>query len=470
MSRTISKSVPARREQIEALLESFERLTLAPTGHHLTEDEFISYVSGDMKEEVATRIDHHLSSCEECSIEMERLFAVSKDSAEVRDDIARNIQQENKVARAFRKLTDIGAKSEKHPNWVLITGGAGFIGSHLADALASAGRRVRLFDNLSRAGVEKNLRWLQETHGDRITFEVGDVRDVAAVRSAMVGVETVFHLAANVAVNTSWDDPVYDFDVNTRGTLNVLEAVRTQIEPPALLFTSTNKVYGEMEDVCLRLRGLRYEPKGHLRRCGFSEERRLDFHSPYGCSKGSADQYVLDYARSYGLRTAVFRMSCIYGPHQFGTEDQGWVAHFLIRALDDQPITLYGDGMQVRDVLFVGDLVQALLHAERHIGEISGQAFNLGGGPGNTISLLELIDLIGQIHGREPVVTFYDWRASDQRWYVSNTRKFEAATGWRPCVSVREGVSRLYNWLQDQVECESSSLSSISLSREVVVA
>ncbi len=342
------------------------------------------------------------------------------------------------------------AKSRQEKEKVaLVTGGAGFIGTNLAHALASAGRRVRVLDNLSRGGVEKNLRWLLETHGDRISFEKGDVRDAAAVQRAMVGVETVFHFAAQVAVTTSLVDPVHDFEVNARGTLNVLEAARTQSAPPALLFTSTNKVYGGMDDVSLRLRGLRYEPEDHLRLCGFSEERRLDFHSPYGCSKGTADQLVLDYARSYGLRTAVFRMSCIYGPHQLGTEDQGWVAHFLIRALDDQPITLYGDGMQVRDVLFVEDLVQAFLQAERHIGEIAGQAFNMGGGPGNTVSLLELIDLIGQLHGQKPVVSFDRWRTGDQRWYVSNTRKIEAAIGWRPRVNVHEGVSRLYNWLQE---------------------
>jgi len=354
----------------------------------------------------------------------------------------------------MHKLADIGTiESRKEKGKVtLVTGGAGFIGSNLAHALASAGRRVRLFDNLSRPGVERNLRWLQATHGDRIRFEKGDVRDAAAVERAMAGVETVFHFAAQVAVTTSLIDPAHDFAVNAGGTLNVLDAARAQSEPPALLFTSTNKVYGGMDDVPLGLRGLRYEPDDPLWVCGFSEDRRLDFHSPYGCSKGTADQYVLDHARSYGLRTAVFRMSCIYGPHQLGTEDQGWVAHFLIRALEDQPITLYGDGMQVRDALFVEDLVQAFLHAERHIGEIAGQAFNMGGGPANTISLLELIDLIGQIHGQKPVVTFDGWRTGDQRWYVSNTRKFEAATGWRPRVNVREGVSRLYTWLQESRE------------------
>jgi CDP-paratose 2-epimerase len=340
-------------------------------------------------------------------------------------------------------------KSMKRDKVTLVTGGAGFIGTNLAHALASAGRRVRLFDNLSRPGVEKNLCWLQETHGDRIDFEKGDVRDAGAVRRAVQGTETVFHFAAQVAVTTSLVDPVHDYQVNALGTLNVLEAVRAQSAPPALLYTSTNKVYGGMEDVDLFLRGLRYQPEDYLRICGFNEKRPLDFHSPYGCSKGTADQYVLDYARSYGLRTAVFRMSCIYGPHQLGTEDQGWVAHFLIRALDDQPLTLYGDGMQVRDILFAEDLVQAFLAAERSIEKIAGQPFNMGGGPSNTVSLLELVDLIGQIHGQKPVVHFNDWRTGDQRWYVSNTRKVETALGWRPRVNVREGVSRLYTWLQE---------------------
>lgn len=331
---------------------------------------------------------------------------------------------------------------------VLITGGSGFIGTNLAHAIASSGRRVRLLDNLSRPGVENNLRWLRATHGDLISIAIDDVRDARAVRRAMAGVETVFHFAAQVAVTTSLDNPIHDSEVNIRGTVNVLEAARAQEEPPAVLFTSTNKVYGGMEDVPLHQHGRRYEPRDEIL-CGrgFGEERPLDFHSPYGCSKGAADQYVLDYARSYGMRTAVFRMSCIYGPHQFGTEDQGWVAHFLIRALDGQPITLYGDGMQVRDILYVEDLVRAFLLAEKKIGSIAGQAFNMGGGPGNTVSLLELMDLIARLHGRRPQVSFEDWRTGDQRYYVSDFSRFEAATGWRPRVNVREGVGNLYNWL-----------------------
>ena len=333
---------------------------------------------------------------------------------------------------------------------VLITGGAGFIGTNLADKLASQGRRVRVLDNLSRPGVERNLEWLKETHGDRILFEKADVRDAAAVRRATQGVEAVFHLAAQVAVTTSLEDPIHDHNVNVNGTVNVLEAARLQPEPPAVIFTSTNKVYGGMEDVELHLDGMRYEPRDAvLRRRGFSEKRPLDFHSPYGCSKGAADQYVLDYARSYGLKTAVFRMSCIYGPHQCGNEDQGWVAHFILRALEGRPITLYGDGFQVRDVLYADDLVRAFLTAWDGIGTITGQAFNMGGGPDNTVSLLELIGMIQKLHGERPRVVFENWRTGDQRYYVSDTRRFEAATGWRPRVSAREGIGKLYNWLAE---------------------
>jgi len=239
-----------------------------------------------------------------------------------------------------------------------------------------------------------------------------------------------------------------DFEVNARGTLNVLEAIRAQATPPPLLFTSTNKVYGALEDLGLRRRNLRYEPTDPaLRQSGVSESRPLDFHSPYGCSKGTADQYVLDYARSYGLAAIVFRMSCIYGAHQFGTEDQGWVAHFLIRALEGRPITLYGDGRQVRDILSVEDLVDAFLLAQEHMASESGQAFNMGGGPRNTVSLLELLDLMGELLGHKPEVEFAEWRTGDQRYYVSDTGKFQRATGWKPQISVPAGLDRLHRWL-----------------------
>jgi CDP-paratose 2-epimerase len=337
----------------------------------------------------------------------------------------------------------------------LITGGAGFIATNVADRLLRDGWRVRLFDNLSRAGVERNIAWLQETHPGNSThgepsvdFVLGDIRDAKAVRSAVAGADIIFHFAAQVAVTTSLVEPTFDFEVNARGTLNLLEAIRALSQRPSLLFTSTNKVYGHLGGLPLRTCGRRYEPEDDdLARSGVSEHRALDFHSPYGCSKGAAEQYVLDYARTFGLAAAVFRMSCIYGPHQFGTEDQGWVAHFVIQALRRRPLTLYGDGLQVRDVLFVDDLVEAMLRAHDSIGRISGEAFNIGGGPTRTISLLELIDLITRLVGTRPAYQVEQWRTADQRYYVSDTSKFARATGWAPRVTVAEGVERLMAWL-----------------------
>ncbi len=331
---------------------------------------------------------------------------------------------------------------------VLITGGAGFIGTNLAHRLLSEGRKVCLFDDLSRPGVEHNAAWLSETHGGSFNLIRADIRDARAVRKAVDSAGTVFHFAAQVAVTTSLADPMTDFEINARGTLNVLEALRGRSDSPMLFYTSTNKVYGGLDDVGLSRNGTRYEPNDSITSSfGVSERRPLDFHSPYGCSKGTADQYVLDYARSYGIRSIVFRMSCIYGPHQFGNEDQGWIAHFLIRALDGMPITIYGDGMQVRDALFVDDLVDAFLLAERRGSRTEAKAFNIGGGPENTISLLELIELVAAIHGQRPNIRFEQWRTGDQRYYVSDTRRFRGATGWAPQTGIREGVERLYAWL-----------------------
>lgn len=340
--------------------------------------------------------------------------------------------------------------STRKPLRTLITGGAGFIGTNLAHRLLSSGESVLLFDDLSRPGVEANLHWLSETHPDRLQVQIADVRDAAALRKAVGEVDQVFHLAAQVAVTTSLIDPLHDFEVNAVGTLNLLEALRALKNPPPLVFTSTNKVYGSLDDMHLAADTSRYElSRDSIYGYGVDENRPLDFHSPYGCSKGTADQYVRDYARTFGLKTVVFRMSCIYGPHQCGTEDQGWVAHFVKSAMEDVPITLYGDGMQVRDVLFVEDLVDAFLLAQAYMDRLSGQAFNMGGGTENTVSLLELIGLIGELHDQPPTVYFDNWRVGDQRYYVSDTRKFRTATGWTPRVSPREGVQRLYNWLAE---------------------
>jgi CDP-paratose 2-epimerase len=330
----------------------------------------------------------------------------------------------------------------------VIFGGAGFIGSNVAHRLLSQGQRVLIFDSMARPGVQRNVEWLESEHGDRLRVQIGDVRDARAVRRAVRGAGQIFHFAAQVAVTTSLMDPLEDFEVNARGTLNVLEAIRAQEARPSLLFTSTNKVYGGLHDVALELRGRRYRPVDESLRA-IGESRPLDFESPYGCSKGCADQYVLDYARSFGIPAVVFRMSCIYGPRQFGTEDQGWVAHFLIRALQGLPITVYGDGKQVRDALYVEDLVDAMLRAHAAIDRLSGQAFNMGGGTRRTISLLELLEGIGDLTGRAPEVRFGPWRTGDQRYYVSDTRKFQAATGWAPRTSIREGVARLHAWLRE---------------------
>jgi len=337
----------------------------------------------------------------------------------------------------------------------LITGGAGFIASNVAGRLLRDGWRVRLFDNLSRPGVEQNIAWLKDAYPGRnsrgepnIEVVIDDVRDARAIRQAVAGASRVFHLAAQVAVTTSLVDPTLDFEVNARGTLNLLEAVRALDDPPSLLFTSTNKVYGHLDDLRLRANVRRYEPEdAAIARRGISEARSLNFHSPYGCSKGAAEQYVLDYARTFGIPATVFRMSCIYGPHQFGTEDQGWVAHFIIQSLQGRRLTIYGDGLQVRDVLFADDLVEAMMRAHESIDRIKGEAFNIGGGRSSTVSLLELIDLIGERLGIRPAYRLEPWRTADQRYYVSDTSKFRDATGWAPRVSVVEGIRRLAAWL-----------------------
>ncbi|MFW5855621.1 MAG: NAD-dependent epimerase/dehydratase family protein, partial [Thermodesulfobacteriota bacterium] len=333
---------------------------------------------------------------------------------------------------------------------VLITGGAGFIGTNLAHRLLSEGKPVLIYDNISRPGVELNLRWLWERHGERIQVLARDVRNPFSLREAVRRAEQVFHFAAQVAVTTSLDNPMEDFEINLRGTLNLLEALRAMKHPPPLVFTSTNKVYGALEDIPLRTNSTRVEPADRtLRRTGVAEDRPLDLHSPYGCSKGAADQYVLDYTRVFSLPCVVFRMSCIYGPHQFGTEDQGWVAHFIIRTLADGPLTLYGDGKQVRDVLFVEDLLNAFQAAQKKMNRISGQAFNIGGGPENTLSLLELLDRLKTLHGGLPELRFSEWRTGDQRYYVSHIDRFREATGWAPTVGVGKGIEALYRWLAE---------------------
>ncbi len=345
-------------------------------------------------------------------------------------------------------MTHSASTHDKRP--VLVTGGAGFIGCNIANRLAEEGHEILVYDALSRPGVEKNLAWLKERHGARITSITADIRDEDSLARAAREAKAVFHMAAQVAVTTSLADPREDFEINIRGTLNLLDAVRLKGEATPVIFASTNKVYGDLADIDFRLEGERYVPQDEeVARHGISEARPLDFHTPYGCSKGAADQYVLDYARSYGIPTAVVRMSCIYGLRQMGTEDQGWVAHFLIRALEGKPITLYGDGCQVRDIMDVRNAVEAYVNAWQRIDTIGGQAFNLGGGPDNSVSLRELIAYMSELLGREVEIRFDDWRAGDQRYFVADTRAARAALDLSPAVPWKEGVALLAGWLRE---------------------
>jgi CDP-paratose 2-epimerase len=339
----------------------------------------------------------------------------------------------------------------------LITGGAGFIGSNLAHRLLSGGERVLLLDNLSRPHVARNVAWLRHCFGARAELQVGDILDEGAVRECVRQVDHVFHFAAQVAVTTSLAEPQRDFEVNARGTLNVLEAVRTRRNPPAVFFTSTNKVYGDLCRLPLSVTERGYQPlAAEIRQHGVREDAPLDFHSPYGCSKGCADQYVRDYARSFDIRSVVFRMSCIYGPRQFGTEDQGWVAHFMLRALRGESITVYGDGQQTRDLLFVSDLVDAFLAARARLDACSGQAFNIGGGPDQCASVLDVLQQTRNLTASPSQLSFEGWRTGDQRYYVSDTRKFSRLTGWRPRVPISAGLDRLNEWLRSVVHSDAA--------------
>ena len=334
---------------------------------------------------------------------------------------------------------------------VMITGGAGFIGCNTAHWLLNAGHEVLILDNLHRRGSEKNLAWLLEAHREGLDFLQVDVRDAQAVIHAMhesAPLDLVFHFAGQVAVTTSVADPRTDFEINALGTLNVLEAVRGLESEPILLYASTNKVYGALEQYGVVEEETRYRYRDLP--AGVPETTPLDFYSPYGCSKGAADQYVRDYHRIYGLRTIVFRNSCIYGPRQFGVEDQGWLAWFAIAMALGRPITIYGDGKQVRDVLYVDDLIQAMLLAVEHIEITQGQIYNIGGGPQNSLAIWrEFAPLMEEIAGVAPQVDYADWRPGDQRIYVSDISKARADFGWQPQVGVREGLARLYAWIED---------------------
>lgn len=354
----------------------------------------------------------------------------------------------------------------------LITGGAGFIGSNLAERLLSMPDvQVRIFDNLSRAGVGHNLEWLRSLPGSlRLQVIQGDVRDARAVADAARGVTEIYHLAAQVAVTTSVDDPVSDFEVNANGTLNVLEAARRSGNDPFVLYTSTNKVYGALPDLPIEIEGSHYRatPAGFK---GVDESQPLDFHSPYGCSKGTADQYVHDYSRIYGLATVVFRMSCIAGPRQMGNEDQGWVAHFLYSALARKPITVYGDGYQVRDILHVYDLVDAMQAVYRNRETTRGNIFNLGGGMERAASVIEMLRKIAEITGEELNLRYSRVRPGDQPLYIADTTKLAQMTGWAPrrnTAEILEGILGFWNQNYAKVHADlSAALQAPTLQQEV---
>lgn len=330
---------------------------------------------------------------------------------------------------------------------IFITGGAGFIGCNLADYYLQHGDEVTVFDNLLRRGTEANLAWLHERAADRLTFVRGDIRDYDALRTAIpVGTDRVYHMAGQVAVTTSVANPRDDFEINAIGTFNLLEAVRTESPRAILFYASTNKVYGGMEDVIIVEDATRYRYRDLP--LGIAEDRMLDFHSPYGCSKGAGDQYVRDYARIYGLRTVVFRQSCIYGWRQFGVEDQGWVAHFCIAARLGRPITIYGNGKQVRDVLWIEDLIDAYNAAAARIDVAAGQIYNIGGGMASTMSIwAEFGPMLERLAEHPIPVTYGDWRPGDQPVYVSDIRKAERELGWKPQVTLVAGVDRLWQWI-----------------------
>ena len=329
-----------------------------------------------------------------------------------------------------------------------ITGGAGFIGINYAARLLSRGDCVIIYDNLSRIGTPKNVEWLRETYGpESFDFIQGDVRDADSVKKGLEPADLVLHLAAQVAVTTSVEDPRSDFEINALGTLNVLEGARQSPKQPPVFYASTNKVYGELEEVkveegedCYFLPDL---PEG------IDETQLLDFHSPYGCSKGAGDQYVRDYHRIFGLPTVVFRQSCIYGPHQYGIEDQGWVAWFVIAAVTGRPITIYGNGKQVRDLLHVDDMLAAYDQAAEHIDKTAGQIYNIGGGKNNTISIWkEFGPLLEKELGQSIPVSWESWRPGDQRVFIADIRKAEQDFGWKPEINVEEGIKMLFDWVR----------------------
>jgi len=337
---------------------------------------------------------------------------------------------------------------------ILVTGGAGFVGSHVCEFYVRKGNEIICYDNLSRGELLKkditsDYNWNFLKKFPNLKLVRGDIRNLKGLTSIMTDVDLIIHAAAQTAVTTSVEDPRTDFEVNALGTFNVLEAARLSNSDPTILYCSTNKVYGEnVNSIPVNERETRYEFADRKFQNGIPEEFPIDSigHSPYGVSKLTGDQYTRDYYETYGLKTISLRMSCIYGTRQFGVEDQGWIAHFVISSILNRQLTIFGDGKQVRDVLFVTDLVNAFDLAQRNINKTKGNAYNLGGGKENTLSLLELVGILKNFN-LNPQYDFEDWRPSDQKVYISDISKSGEDFGWKPKISVEEGIKRLFEWI-----------------------
>lgn len=345
-------------------------------------------------------------------------------------------------------------KSPAKQKTLLVTGGAGFIGINTVRHFLKKGWKVVIFDNFSRRGTDINVKNLKRDFRSGYRVVRGDiVHDASLLEKCIARADAVIHLAAQVAVTTSIADPKEDLEINIIGTFNVLEAIRHSKKKPMLIYASTNKVYGSLPQLPVRESGARYRFKHQgADRYGIAEDVALDFHSPYGCSKGAADQYVLDYGRIYGIDAVVFRQSCVYGEHQFGVEDQGWVAWFAIAALKGAPLTLYGTGKQVRDVLYIGDLMRLYETALANMRTARGQAYNIGGGPGNTISLIEFLAHLDKTHGKKTQYSISAERAGDQPIFVADVRKVGRDLGWQPTTAFANGFKRLYRWVIEHEE------------------
>lgn len=343
---------------------------------------------------------------------------------------------------------------------ILITGGLGFIGSHAASYYAEKGNEIIIIDNFSRAkifGLSNktslyNLEYLKNNFSN-VNFINGDIRDFDLIKENMKDIDIVIHTAAQVAVTTSIKDPRTDFEINALGTFNILETARLSNSNPSIIFCSTNKVYGSnVNKIPVKEYETRYCFTDEKFLNGIPENFPIDLceHTPYGCSKLVGDLYAQDYARTYGLKIGVFRMSCIYGEKQFGIEDQGWIAWFTIATLTDKPIIIYGDGKQVRDVLYISDLIEAYDAFIKS--NLKHEVFNIGGGPENTLSLLELINLLKELTGKETKIFFDKWRIGDQKVYISNISKAYEKLGWKPKINPRKGIKRIIEWVKENID------------------